>query len=104
MAELISLRRWAAQQGIARGVAYRLFHRGQLVDRDGRPVWAKQYPNGSILVDPTAPPGSAGTTGDPLAHVTAEAIVEKLRQAGYVVLTLEQAKGLGVTVEEPPTV
>lgn len=93
MEELISLRRWAAQQGIARGVAYRLFHKGQLVDRDGRPVWARQFPNGSILVDPTAP---AAPVGDPLAHVTAEAIVEKLRLAGYVVLTQEQAASLGI--------
>lgn len=87
----ISLASWAFQQEIPRHTAYRMFHTGRLIDRYGNKVRATQGPTGAIMVhlDPAA---------DPLANISADAIVKKLHEAGYVVLTREQARGLGLAI------
>lgn len=87
----ISLARWASQQDIPRHTAYRMFHSGRLVDRYGNKVQATQEPTGAIMVHLDSP-------ADPLANVSADAIVKKLHEAGYVVLTREQAGGLGLAL------
>lgn len=89
---------WADQQGLPRHVVYREFHaRGYVTDRSGNRVHAERAPGGKgIHVYPDGPP-------DPLAAVSAEALVAKLESAGYVVLTRDQAARLGVVASiEPP--
>jgi hypothetical protein len=86
----ISLRQWAELRGVSYPTANRWFHAGQL------PCRAEQSTTGrrEILVFPDEPAEDC-TCVDPL-HV--QCIVDKLRTAGYVVLSREDATRLGVPV------
>jgi hypothetical protein len=87
----MSLRQWALKQGISPDKAYRMYHAGTLQDRNGNPVHTERLADGVIHVYPNKPP-------DPLATVDVDALVAKLRRAGYVVLTEQQARDLGVNL------
>jgi hypothetical protein len=90
---MLLLAEWARREGIPATRAYRKFHAGDLRDRDGRPVIAEKSGTGSIYVYDAVPP-------DWLDQISAEAIVKKLTDAGYLVLTAEQGAQLGLVVRE----
>ena len=85
----ISLAEWALDRGVSRATATRWFHAGRL------PCRAEQAAGGrrEIRVFPDEPAVDC-TCADGL-H--APCVVDRLRAAGYVVLTRDQADALGVT-------
>lgn len=90
MFDAMSLRQWAAAEGISHSTAARRFHAGRLTDRHGRPVHAvQQTENGVIRVYPNGPP-------DPLANVDLDDLVDRLERRGYVLLRPEDAVRLGL--------
>lgn len=75
------LAQWARQHGVSTSTAYRWFRKGQLPEG----VTARRTPSGSIEVET-----------DPLWGVDIHALVRRLHEHGYVVLTRSQAQHLGV--------
>ncbi|MDQ0376527.1 hypothetical protein [Amycolatopsis thermophila] len=89
MPTTIYLKQWARQHGIAPTTAYRWFQQDKLPEG----VHARRLPSGSIVVDVAEP--------DPLDHLDPHALVALLRNAGYVILTRDQAHRLGIPPEDP---
>lgn len=80
----VHLKHWAESRGIPTSTAYRWFRLGKLPEN----VKARKDPSGSIMVEITPE--------DPLANIDPHALVQHLREAGYVVLTEQQAEQLGI--------
>ncbi|QYN17566.1 hypothetical protein [Amycolatopsis sp. DSM 110486] len=76
------LAQWAKAQNppVATSTAYRWFREGKLPPG----VNARKQQSGTIVVEPV----------DPLAEIDPEALVRRLAEAGYVVLTREQVRSI----------
>lgn len=81
------LAQWARQHGVSTSTAYRWFRKGQLPEG----VTARRTPSGSIEVET-----------DPLGEVDIHALVRRMHEHGYVVLTRSQARQLGVKSSPEP--
>lgn len=77
----MTLAQWARNRGVPYRTANRWFHRNQLPEG----VTARRTPSGSIEVET-----------DPLGEVDIHALVRRLHEHGYVILTRSQAKQLGI--------
>lgn len=83
----MTLAQWARNRGVPYRTANRWFHRNQLPEG----VTARRTPSGSIEVET-----------DPLGEVDIHALVRRLHEHGYVILTRSQARQLGVKSSPAP--
>jgi len=103
--DVLSLSQWADRQGLSKYRAYRLFHAAaredeatgrvtaELTDKAGHTVYAERTGSGVIRVYLNGQP-------DPLAHVDIHALAARLRDAGYVMLSPDQAARLAHLLDE----